>query len=308
MRRRSLILVPLAVPALAQAPLALTLGTATPGGGFPAYGAGFVAALAAVDPGLLITPQNTEGSTQNVRLLAEGRLDLALVQGETATRALTGGSGTTLITAMYATPGLFALRGDHQARSITELRGQPIAWGARGSGFIVLARQMTGALRLDMERDFQAVFLDRAGDGPAMVLDGRVAALWGGGAGWPGFATIANGPRGARFVAPDAAERARILAAEPLLGAMRLPARSYAGQEEAIESVGSWALVLARPGLPEEAAERLARALLAARAELASRLPQGNETTPENTLAAAPRPETLHPAVRRVLRGAGYAA
>ena len=50
---------------------------------------------------------------------------------------------------------------------------------------MILARYVLDGLGLDRDRDFKAVFLERAGDGPAMVLDGRVAALWGGGLGWP---------------------------------------------------------------------------------------------------------------------------
>jgi TRAP-type uncharacterized transport system substrate-binding protein len=97
---------------------------------------------------------------------------------------------------MYATPGMFALRGDSSVRTIEDLRGKTIAWGAKGSGFVVLARQVMAGLGLDIERDFNAILLDKAGDGPAMVLDGRVAALWGGGAGWPGFAGVAKGEHG----------------------------------------------------------------------------------------------------------------
>lgn len=287
--------------ARAEVPLHLSLGTATPGGGFPAYGEAFAAAVAAADPGLLIAPRNTAGSIENVALLAAGSLDLGLVAGETATAALAGPTGITLAAAMYATPGLFGLRGDAAPRSIGDLRGQRIAWGARGSGFVVLARQVLAGLGLDPERDFDAVLLDRAADGPAMVLDGRVAALWGGGAGWPGFAAIARAPQGLRFIAPDGGERARILAADPGLRAMALPAGSYPGQDAAVASVGTWSLVLARPGLPEAAGHRLATALAAGRAELARRLPQAGETTPENTVAAAPSPATLHPGVRRFL-------
>src|SRR5205807_10109645 len=69
-------------------------------------------------------------------------------------------------------------------------------------------------LGLDQQRDFTAVFLDRAADGPAMVIDGRVAALWGGGIGWPGFTAIAAGPAGARFIAPDPGGIQRIQARE----------------------------------------------------------------------------------------------
>ncbi|WP_431282129.1 TAXI family TRAP transporter solute-binding subunit [Humitalea sp. 24SJ18S-53] len=286
-------------------PITLSLGTATPGGGFPAYGAAFAAAVHAADPRVTILPRNTAGSLENARLLAAGGIDLGLVAGDAATTALNDGSGITLAAAMYATPGMFALRGDHPARTIADLRGQRIAWGARGSGFIVLARQVMAGLGLDIERDFDAVLLDRAGDGPAMVLDGRAAALWGGGAGWPGFAAIAAGPMGLRFLAPNAVECEGILAADPGLRPMSLPARSYAGQAAPVASVGTWSLVLARPGLDDAAGFHLASALHAAQPGFAALLPQAAETTPENTAAAAPDPAQIHPGVRRFLRDAG---
>ena len=58
------------------------LGTATPGGGFPVYGAAFIEAVRRVDPGLEIEAINTKGSTENVPMLEAGTLDIALVQGE----------------------------------------------------------------------------------------------------------------------------------------------------------------------------------------------------------------------------------
>lgn len=304
--RRALLASPALVGvAAAQAPLTLSLATATLGGGFPAYGAAFAAAVNAADPTLTIEPRNTAGSLENVNLLAEGRVDLGLVAGETATVALAAGRGVTLLFAMYAQPALFGLRGDNPIRSIAEMRGQRIAWGARGSGFVVLARQVMTGLGLDMERDFQGVLLDRAGDGPAMVMDGRVAALWGGGAGWPGFVTLSRGPQGLRFVAPDAVERARILAADSTLRPMALPSGSYQGQSEPVDSVGTWSLVLARPGLEEEVGYRLAAALHKARGDLGQRLAQASETTAENTATAVTDPALIQPGVRRFLRGLG---
>lgn len=281
--------------------LAVTLATATPGGGFPAYGEAFAGAVMAADPTITVECRNSKGSLENVNLLAEGSVDLGLVAGETATAALNGGKGITILTAMYATPGMFALRGDAPERTIEELRGKTIAWGARGSGFVVLARQVMAGLGLDIERDFNAILLDRAGDGPAMVLDGRAAALWGGGAGWPGFEGIAKGPHGVRFLPPSPAQCAQVMKADPALQPMSLPAGSYPGQEKAIPSVGTWSLVLARPGLEEEAGYRLASALNAAREDLAKRLPQAAETTGGNTLAAASSPALIHPGVRRFL-------
>jgi uncharacterized protein len=206
---------------------------------------------------------------------------------------------------MYATPGLFVTRGDSPDRAIAELRGRPVAFGARGSGLVLLARAVLDGIGLDPERDFQAVYLDRAGDGPAMVLEGRVAALWGGGTGWPGFTAIAESPAGARFIAPSALEIARIRAKHPFLKPLTLEAGSYKGQDAPISSVGSWSLILARDGLDAGLAHRLARALHRAEAGLARRLPQARETTAANTVAAAPRIDLVHPGVLRYLREIG---
>ena len=289
--------------------MSVVLGTATPGGGFPVYGDAVAAVLNEVDPSLGVTTRNTKGSTETVPLLETGQLDLALVQGEVAYEALRGigrpPADLRIFAAMYSTAGMFVVRADSPVRAIADLRGKPVAFGASGSGLVILARYVLDGIGLDQGRDFQVVYLDRAGDGPAMVLDGRVAALWGGGIGWPGFTAVATGPGGARFIAPDADEIRRIQAKHAFLKAMTIPAGSYPGQDAAIQSVGSWSFILARPTLPDDVAYQLARALHRGEAALAQRLPQGRETTAANTLAAAPRLELIHPGVRRYLTEAG---
>src|SRR5207244_3085274 len=149
-----------------------------------------------------------------------------------------------------------------------------------------------------------AIYLERAGDGPAMVMDGRVAALWGGGIGWPGFTTMANSPGGARFIAPSADEIDRILAKHKFLKRVVFPAGSYKGIARDLPSVGSWSFVFARPDLPDDVAYRLARALHRAQASLGARLAQAKESTAANTALAADR-ATLHRGVQRYLTDTG---
>jgi uncharacterized protein len=287
----------------------VTLGTATPGGGFPVYGEAFAETIAGTDSTLAVRPQHTKGSTENVPLLEAGRLDLALVQGEVAYEALAGigrpPADLRILAAMYSTPGMFVTRGDSEYRAIADLTGRHVAFGARGSGLVILARYVLDGLGLDQSRDFHPVFLDAAGDGPAMVLDGRVAALWGGGIGWPGFAAVARGPAGARFIVPDADGIRRILAKHAFLKPMAVPAGSYPGQSAPIASVGSWSFVMARPTLDDALAYRLARALHLGEAALGARLAQARETTAANTVAAAPRVELIHPGAQRYLREIG---
>jgi len=287
----------------------VSLGTATPGGGFPVYGDAVAATINEIDATLEVRPQNTKGSAENVPLLEDGRLDIALVQGEAALEALNGigrpPADLRVLAAMYATPGMFVVRADSPARTIEDLKGKPVAFGAKGSGLVLLARYVLDGLGLDQGRDFEAILLDKAGDGPDMVISGKAAALWGGGTGWPGFAAVAKGPAGARFIVPDAAGIKRIQAKHPALKTLTVPAGSYPGQTEPIVSVGSWSFILARPTLPDDVAYRLARALHKGEAALAARLPQARETTAANTAAAAPRRELIHPGVLVYLREIG---
>ncbi|NJD86417.1 MAG: TAXI family TRAP transporter solute-binding subunit [Betaproteobacteria bacterium] len=295
--------------ARAQDRTTVVLGTATPGGGFPVFGAAFADTVNEMDSSLLVQTRNTRGSTENIPLIEAGSLDIALATGEPFHEAVNGigrpAASLKILAAMYSSPGMFVLRADSPHRRIADLVGKPVAFGAQGSGLVVLARYVLDGLGYDMRKDFQAVFLERAGDGPAMVEDGRVAALWGAGVGWPGFSAVAKSAGGARFIVPDEAEAARILAKHALLKPLVVPAGSYPGQDAPIASVGSWAFVIARPTLPDETAYRLARALHKGEAAIARRLPQARETTAANTVAAAPRADLIHPGVQRYLREAG---
>jgi len=283
------------------------LGTATPGGGFPLYGGVLAETVNETDSALHVEPRNTKGSTENIPLLEADALDIALVAGEPAYEAFQGIGrprvDLKIITAMYSQAGMFVVRGDSPARSISDLVGKPVAFGTRNSGLTILSRYVLDGLGLDQQKDFQAIFLDKAGDGPAMVLDGRAAALWGGGVGWPGFTKVAEA--GGRFIAPNAEEAGRIRAKHNYLKAITLPAGSYPGQRDAIASVGSWSFVLARPSLADDIAYALARALDKGHATFVAKLAQARETTPQNTLAAAPRRDLIHPGVQRYLRERG---
>jgi len=283
--------------------LTLILGTATPGGGFPVYGEAFAEMVNAQEPLLRVEPRNTKGSTENVPLLEAGQLDIALVAGEIATAALARpGTPLRIVAAMYSSPGLFIVRGDSPYRGIADLKGQPVVLGTQASGITALGKTVLESLEIKV----QPIYLEKAADGPAMLMDGRAAALWGAGVGWPAFTALAKS--GGRFIAPSAGEVERILARQPALQAVTLPARSYPGQDAALHSVGSWSYVLARPDLPEKTAYLLARAIHRAEAPLAARLPQASETTMANTLKAAPRPELIHPGVLKYLREAGIPA
>ena len=295
---------------MAQEKPKLIFGTATPGGGFPAYGWPYAEVLNAADATLGIEPINTKGSTENIVSLEQDKMDLGLVTGEVTYEAIKGIGGPPtknirIINATYSQAGMFMVPADSPYKTIADLKGKPIVWGAATSGFIVLARYVMDGMGLDFQKDFQPILLKSAGDGPPMVLDGRAAAMRGGGIGWPPFAAIANGPAGARFIGPSDEEIQRIMAKHSFLKAASMAANSYPGQTGAVNSVGSWPFVLARASLPDETAYKLARALHHSEGAFAKRLEQAAESTLANTLAAAPSLDLIHPGVLNYLRETG---
>jgi hypothetical protein len=167
--------------------------------------------------------------------------------------------------------------------------------GTQASGVTQLGRTVLDSLGIDVK----PVFLEKAADGPPMLMDGRAEALWGAGVGWPAFTSLAK--QGGRFIVPNPDEVKAILAKNPALQGVTLPAKSYPGQDAPLPSVGSWSYVLATKDLDEQAAYLLARAVHRAEGPLAARLEQARETTMANTLAAAPRRELIHAGVLKYL-------
>lgn len=285
----------------------VSMATATPGGGFPLFGDNAAAVINETDATLLVETKNTKGSAENIVLLEERKMDIALVAGEPAYEAFAGigraPSKLLIISAIYSNPGMFVVKADSSAHSVRDLIGKPIAWGTHASGLTLLGRYVTDGLGLDREKDFTPHYLDKAGDGPVMVADGRVAALWGGGIGWPGFTTVMKA--GGRFIGLTADEISKVSAKHNFLKPVSVPAGAYEGQTAAVNSVGSWCYILARTDLADDIAYRLAKALHLGNPALVKRLDQGRETTPQNTRLAAPSPSQIHPGVQKYLSEIG---
>ncbi len=277
------------VPAVAQQQMRVTIGTTSlEGGGYALYSAAFLDMLKTVDPLLEVRVVPTKGSTENAELLKTGDIDIGLVSGEVAHEVLAAeaaeSSRVRVISVMYASPGMFAVRADSRYHRISDLAGRPIAWSIKGSGVEVQAHYVMDGLGLDMDRDFEALYQERFSDTARMVMAGRAAALWGSGFRWPPFVQLADTAIGARFVYPDTAEIRRIRAKYPFMVPLTVPAGLYPGQYDPIETIGTWSFILARADLSNRLGSRLASAL--SRAEHTGVLTkQLGQTTVANTLA-----------------------
>lgn len=297
----SLLLI-MSVPASAGDATRVSWATATKGGGFQLFGQHVADVINATDDRLDVDVLATNGSRHNLRLLESGDVDVGQVEGNAARVALDGigrpAAPLKVLSVMYPNPGMFVVRGDSRYRRIEDLKGQAIAFGTKASGLRILVNDVLDGLSLTPDRDFKQIILDKAADGPRLVIDGDAEALWGAGIGWPGFVSVADGPTGGRFIPPSQEQIRRILQRHPHLQRMTVPAGTYRGQTEDIPSIGLWSLILVRPDLDETVVYRLARALDRGHAALADRLPQGRYTRAANTVEYVPV-ERLHPGAAR---------
>lgn len=295
-------------PALSSDPTRISWATATKGGGFQLFGANIAEVINASDRQLKVEALATKGSRHNLELLEAGEVDVGQVEGNAARIALDGvgrpAANLKILSVMYPNPGMFVVRGDSGYERIEDLKGQPIAFGTKASGLRILVNDVLDGLGLEPDRDFQQIILDKAAEGPKLVMEGKAEALWGAGIGWPGFVKVANGPAGGRFIPPSQEQIQRILKKHPHLQEMTVPAGTYKGQKEDIHSVGLWSVILVRPDLDDESVYRLARAIHLGHDALVSRLPQGRYTQAANTVEYVPA-ERLHPGAAKYYKEIG---
>jgi len=279
----------------------LRLGTSTPGGGFSQYGEVLQDVLNRRHGKPLLQARQTRGTVENLELLQRGELDMALIQGTSADEVLQKGptGGLRILFAMYPSPGMLAVPRASAVRRLEDLAGQPVVFGVRTSGLVALARQVFSGIGMDIDRDFKAIYVERAADSPRIVLAGEASGLWGAGEGWPGFMQLAGSQGGARFLGPTRAQIPQIIARWPLLKGMEVAAQAYPGIEAPLPTVGSVNLILAREDLDDIRAEAFVAAMQQAGPELTSALPQAAFSTVANTLASAPSVELLHRVLAR---------
>jgi TRAP transporter TAXI family solute receptor len=144
-------------------PTKVVLGTATKGGGFQLYRENLAEVSNAVDAGLQVEAIATRGSKQNLPFLEEGKIDIGLVEGNAAHRALEGIGGSTVnlkvLSVMYPNPGMFVVRADSPYQRIEDLKGKPVAFGTRASGLRILAGDVLDGIGMKADHDFEQVIL-----------------------------------------------------------------------------------------------------------------------------------------------------
>lgn len=253
----------------------LTLATAGKNGEYYAFGQALAKVVAKHQPHIQIKVLETEGSPQNMELLAKNQVQLAIVQGDTPVQP-----SVEAIASLF--PEMFHLvaAANSDIQSVSDLKGKRVALMPKGSGSYALFWPLSKHYGLTPQ-DFKPVILPSA-QAHAALRQGKVDAL---------FRVIALGNRTVsqhlqttqdRLIAIDQA--AALQLSVPSLEATQIPKGTYNGAipipAEDLPTVGVRALLVTHETVDQNAIYEIARILSEAR----------NELVKEHALAAMIRP------------------
>lgn len=290
MNRRVLRLIPLFVSVLILVSCGqarIRLGTAAKGGFYYALG-NQLADASKEAKGPTLEVRETAGSAANLRLLSQGYLELGIVQNDLIEDAVHGTgsyegqplSGFSAIAGLYTEACQVIVRADSDIESVYDLFGHTVSVGEKESGAESSAWRILSAYGI-RESQLTAKNLNYEAAAKALQngeIDAAFVTVHGAVASFvqvSGFVPI-------RLLPVDGRGAATVIRESTCYENTVIPAGTYIGQEDDVETVGVRAVLLASDKLEESAAKTLTGALFAAAQKLDFTL------TPETAQSGVP--------------------
>jgi uncharacterized protein len=266
-------------------PPSLTIGTASPGGTYYAYGEGLARILTrALD--LPVIARSTEGPGQNIHLLEAGEIQIGFVtlgvalQGWNGSSPWTGGKQLRAMRAlfpMYDTPFQFMVREESGIRAVSELKGKRVGIGPQGGTSGAYIPEFFKVLKLDASLT-HGDWADLANQVQAGVLDALAVAA---GVPFPSFNDLERKGK-VRYLPLAPQQILDLRLAMPELGASVVGAGTYPSLRSNYETVGLYNFAVAHRDVPVDLVYAILEAVFANHDELVEVHSAAAETVPAN--------------------------
>lgn len=249
----------------------LTIGTADSGGTMYPVGASIAQTLSG--DRLKINVGASTGSTMNIKNLQNGAVDLALVSGDAAMEELAQNedSGLRAVAAVFTSMSGWMAPVCGGAEYVHDLQGKHIGIGPESSATEMAAR--VSIKTLGLEENGGTWENCALGTGAEKVISGEMDAIHAF-AGIPveGLAQLAQAYP-CRLLTYTEEELGSILAENPIYIRTAIPANTYKGQTEPVETFGVKCLLCVDARMDEELVYEITRALWENRERLAQSHP-----------------------------------
>jgi TRAP transporter TAXI family solute receptor len=280
----------------ADAPTELRVATGPEGAVYRAIGGKLVEVLAQRFPRTRVREIQTGASVDNLDLLAKTGTDLAFASLDAIVDGLATGQprDTTAVARLYDSWLHLVVLGGSPVRRLTDLHGRRVASGAAGSGTRFTARRLVAVSGVRPE-----LVVASQTESATLLATGKVDAMLSlTGVPTPAITELAR-TRPVQLIALDGYAEAMADRYGDLYPPATLPAAMYPG----VLAVGTLTipnLLLARPGLPTDVVELVAKTLFAERARIAVGHPDANRINLRTGISTGP--VRLHPGALRYYR------
>ena len=287
-----------------DAPLTvLTIGTADSGGTMYKIGSLLAQSITDTDNSIKVNLGASTGSSMNVLELSKGEIDLGLVSGDIAYAAYHGQEpfdepmeNLRAVAAVFLSTSNWIAPASTGAEYVHDLRGMRVGIGPQSSTSELSAQTVVTALGLDQAN---TSFVNCGlGDGAQMVEQGELDALHGfSGAPVGGLKELAQ-QQNCTLLKYTQEELQDILSLNPLYQAAVIPAGTYAGQTENVDTFGVKCLLCVDASMSEEQVYQLTQKIWESSGQLSARHPAMQELIyPEFLCQNLPIP--LHPGAQK---------
>lgn len=246
----------------------LTIGTADSGGTMYPVGTAIAEILSDNDSNLKINLSASSGSTANAQGLADGQIDLGLISGDIALCAYQGVDsfqgepldGLRAIAAVYSSMSNWMVLAESELTYVHQLEGLTLAIGPQDSTTELSARIGLSVLGIDASNSiFESYSI---GAGSTALQEGLVDAVH-------GFAGVPISAldelsqlEDIQLLQYTQTELDEILAENPAYSAMTIPAYTYQGQTEAIDTFGVKCLLCVDASMDETLVYEITKTLV----------------------------------------------
>ena len=243
----------------------LTIGTADSGGTMYQAGSALAQAITQEDNSIKVNISASTGSGMNVRSLESGEVDLALISGDMAYAAVNGEDEfqppveLRAIAAVYSSVSNWVAPASSGYTYVHDLTEARIGVGPQGSTTELSARVAVAALSL--EEQGTTLVNCGLGDGAEMLGKGELDAVHAF-TGMPVSSLVSLAEKlPCRVLLYTPEELATILEEHLVYYPAQIPAGTYPGQSEVVDTFGVKCLLCVSNSMPEELAYQLTRAI-----------------------------------------------
>ena len=242
----------------------ISMGTATVGGLFYNLGAPLTQCINQALPEVNVTAEITQGSTENLRLIGQKKMHLAIITPSIGYYAREGTHmfkdkpiDFRVLVRLLPNANIWAVLKKSDVKSIPELKGKKVGVGPASGGLGVVARQQLAGNGLNFKKDLKPYFLGAGEMAEALkdgMLEGCILTME--------LAKMVATTHPLRVLPWDEATLNTFLKENPLFGKYVYPPNTFKGVDYPVLTMDNGVQLICRTDLDDGLVYKLAKAII----------------------------------------------